>query len=178
LRKQYDKNISKPLRLGWSGISLKAYPLNMFKPLVNSGSVCLYIISEKKPLLDVPYEFKKWSYKTFPENIIKCDLCVSPREIDNNYDLGHSLFKIAAFMSEGVPALASPIPSYYLILKDGMGGQICKTFNDWNEQIEKCLEDQYILRTWTKETYKVIEPFSTLNISNQIINRINFLLDL
>ncbi len=173
-RKHY-KVISKPLRIGWSGVSVKAHTLNMFEPWISNDAVSLCVISEKPPKLEVPYEFIKWSYKRFPMDIVNCDLCVAPRKFDNNYDRGHSLFKIGVFMTEGIPALASPVPSYELILGDGKGGHICRTSEEWNEYIEICLNDENVLKRWSGEAVKSSEPYSTLNISKQIAKRIKFL---
>ncbi len=175
-RKQYHEAI-KPLRLGWSGVSVKASPLNMFRQWVVDGALSLCIISEKPPVLEVPYEFKKWSYKTFPKDIVGCDLCVAPKNVDNNYDRGHSLFKIGVFMAEGVPALAGPVPSYDLILRDDKGGHICRTPEEWNEYIERCLNNEDRLRKWSIEAVEQIMPYSTTNVSKQIANRIDLLLD-
>ena len=174
-RKVYHDSLN-PLRLGWSGVSVKALRLNILKKWIVNGDVSLCVISEKPPSLDFSYEYRKWSYKNFPGDIVDCDLCVAPKETDNDYDRGHSLFKIGVFMSEGVPALASHVPSYDLILGEDRGGHICRKPEEWDEYIEKCLNDVNILRKWSREALEQIAPYLTIEVSKQIAGNIELLL--
>ncbi len=172
-QKYYQDNSQNPLHLGWSGVSVKSRSLEIFKPWIVNNKTSLLIISDKPPKLNVPYEFRKWAYKRFPEDIISCDICVAPRIIiDEKYDSGHSLFKIGVFMAEGVPVLASPIPSYELLLKNDKGGHICKTLDEWNEYIEKCLKNIELLKKWSSEAKEVIKPYLTENIAKLVVSRI------
>ena len=170
--KMYVEGMLKPLRLGWSGVSLKASPLEMFKSWILNDDLSLCVIADRPPALSFPYEFRKWSYKTFPKDIVDCDLCVAPRDVDDNYNRGHSLFKIGVFMAEGVPALAGPVPSYGLLLSDGKGGHICSSTEEWQEYIEKCLNDRDTLSKWSSETTERVQPFLTQNVSKQVAERI------
>ncbi len=82
-----------------------------------------------------------WDHDTFPEMISQCDICVAPRRVINEYDLGHSLFKIGVFMSMGIPAIAGPVPSYSLLLGDGQAGAICHSMDDWYLYLNHFIED-------------------------------------
>jgi len=175
LRKDFRRRGTKPLRLGWSGVSVKAEPLNILKSLINEGSVSLCIISDKPPVLDFSYEFRRWKYDTFPNDIVDCDLCVAPRDVNNEYDRGHSIFKIGVFMIEGVPVLAGPVPSYELLLRDGRGGHICRSLQEWHESIRQCLINENKLIEWSTEAIAQSELFSTDVISKQIIERLELL---
>lgn len=173
--KQYGSDNSRPLRFGWSGVSSKALPLNMFKHWIESGAIKMLIISDKRPDLDFPYEYRKWTYSNFPRDIVDCDLCVAPRDVENDYDRGHSLFKIGVFMAEGVPALASPVPSYELLLGKGKGGHLCRNYNEWCVLIDKSINEPGLLQKWSRESVEQIRPYFTENVSLEIARRLAML---
>jgi len=162
-----EKN-KKELVLGWSGYSLKADALTILKPWLISKRCLLLIISNEAPKLNVQYEFRKWNYKGFPKYISECDLCVAPREVQDDYNRGHSFFKIGVFMAMGVPALAGPVPSYKFLIGDDKGGAICRTRDDWMHHIERFISNPELRYQWHKEARKSMEPFLTPNIARQI----------
>jgi hypothetical protein len=61
--------------------------------------------------------------------------------VKNEYDLGHSLFKIGVFMSMGIPAIAGPVPSYSLLIGDGQAGAICHSMDDWYKYLNDYIVD-------------------------------------
>lgn len=104
-----DINLKAPV-IGWSGVALKAKILERHKQFLKNRRVL--IISEKDPALDLNYEFIKWDYRRFPEDIAKCDIMFSPRDLDDMYNMGHSIFKVGVFLAAGIPVIADPVPSY------------------------------------------------------------------
>lgn len=66
---------------------------------------------------------------------------VSPRFLDNTYNLGHTEWKIALGMACGRVALCSPVPSYLDVAQrsGGRGIRICRTDDDWLAAIEELL---------------------------------------
>jgi hypothetical protein len=94
---------------GWSGISTKAISLNKYKEKIDK----LMIISEKKPKLDLKYQFYRWHYKSFPFLLSQVDIALLPREYHGDpYNLGHSSFKALVFAIQGIPIIANKLPSY------------------------------------------------------------------
>jgi len=129
----------RPLRAVWSGVSIKFGDVRSILALLGGAGLGLTVISDHDPMprwsgdwlrwkRRLRYRFIPWHYASFPRDILQGDICVSPRFGDNPYDKGHSVFKIAVFMSEGVPALASPLPSYGEIVGENRAGSIlCDT---------------------------------------------------
>jgi glycosyltransferase involved in cell wall biosynthesis len=160
------------LTLGWSGISLKAHALDelatILHPLITAGKVKLMVISDKAPAINLPFEFREWKYGRFPQHIASCNLCIAPRTVNNNYDKGHSLFKIGVFMAMGVPALAGPVPSYELLLADKSAGEICKTENQWKTALLKFIDNQQIQQQWSKNACEKMKSFMTPMIAKKI----------
>ena len=104
-----DINLKAPV-IGWSGFAVKAKILERYKHFLGRHRVL--IIADKDPLLDFDYEFVRWDYYRFPHDILRCDVMFSPREVNDMYNQGHSIFKVGVFLSEGIPVIADPIPSY------------------------------------------------------------------
>lgn len=102
-------NLDNPV-IGWSGTSTKAKIINKYINFLSKYRV--NIITEEDPHLNFKYNFIKWDYHDFPKHIIDCDIMFSPREINDLYNKGHSVFKVAVFLAEGIPVIADPVPSY------------------------------------------------------------------
>ena len=66
---------------------------------------------------------------------------VSPRFLDNSYNLGHTEWKITLPMSCGRMAIGSPLPSYHDVAKrsQGAGLRLCTTADDWEGTIDQVL---------------------------------------
>ncbi|MCG6959532.1 hypothetical protein LJE82_06535 [bacterium BMS3Abin03] len=161
-----------PFLLGWSGSPSKAQELNLLTPLldyfIRSELINVIVISNKSPDLKFKYRFRRWKYSTFPKFISLCDLCIAPRMVRNDYDRGHSLFKIGVFMTMGVPVFAGPVPSYYLLLDDGKAGKICNSIDDWKFELEEFIYVKEVRQDLRAETQKKIQPYQTKYISEKI----------
>ena len=68
---------------------------------------------------------------------------VSPRFLDTPYNLSHSEWKISLGLACGLPAIASPVPSYVdLAARAGAGAvTICESPNDWTEALDRFLTE-------------------------------------
>lgn len=154
--------------LGWSGYSVKAKHLSMIEDLIIDNDVTMRIISDEPPDIAVPFQFAEWDYETFPEQISRCDLCVAPRTIEDEYNKSHSLFKIGVFMSLGVPTLASPVPSYELLLGDGRGGALCRSHDQWETHMTRFFSDPVLRNRWTLEAREAMQPYMTPRVAERM----------
>lgn len=161
-----------PLRLGWSGVSVKADALNQLKPLLLEPGFELLIISDQPPVLDIPFVYRRWSYQRFPSDIIECDLCVAPRVVTTSYDRAHSIFKVGVFMAEGVPAVASEVPSYRLVLDDGAAGKLCENSEAMINDIRDCAADRGFLSSWSEVARTRMLNYSSDRIAAQIAGQL------
>jgi nuclear transport factor 2 (NTF2) superfamily protein len=162
----FDKRV---LTAVWAGQSNKIAELVCLYPLLSRRRIPLVIISDKKPSLPGPYTYMPWSYHAFPRNILRGDLCIAPRSTDNPYDLGHSHFKIGVFMAEGVPALASPLPSYVEVIGETGAGKICDSEESWESTIDRVLEDRQMLKIWSLAAQRRMYLYSTESIAQRYI---------
>lgn len=163
---------STPLTLGWSGIASKAVCLEplapILGPLIEQKKLRVRIITNSLPRLSFPFEFHRWRHSRLPMDIEGCDLCIAPRDINNDYEKGHSLFKIGVFMAMNVPALASPVPSYYLLLGDGQAGAICRSLSQWEHHLMQFLKKSDLRIQWQKNASQKMAPFMTPSVTEQI----------
>ena len=157
----------------WSGVAPKSDDLKPIIPILKANDIDLKIISNQK------YRFSRhilrwfkfnriqniiWSYNTFPSNILKGEFSVAPRTLSNSYNKGHSFFKIGVFLSQGIPAIASPVPSYHEVLQNDVQGRICENSNEWDKTIQEIKEDPNILVNWSNKAIKSMQPFHTSQI--------------
>ena len=168
-RKSMADTDSKPLRAVWAGVRSKAHHLQEIMPELDRQNISLEIISDKLPALSNSFHFTKWSYKSSPRSLLKGDIAISPRQITNPYDLGHSHFKIAVFMAQGIPAIASPIPSYEELIDQTKGGIIARTLSDWRTALSEIQQDRALLRRFGDAAYAGMQQFSTEVIAGQYV---------
>ncbi len=66
---------------------------------------------------------------------------VSPRFLDTPYNLGHSEWKISLGMACGLPAVASPVPSYGDVAERAGEGavRLCATVREWGVALDEIL---------------------------------------
>jgi len=153
----------------WAGVSSKAHHLEKVTALLTRQNIGLDVISDKPPTLSIPFHFTKWSYNSSPRALLKGDIAISPREITNLYDLGHSHFKIGVFMAQGIPALASPIPSYEQLVAKTKGGIIANTTADWSAALEEFQSNRALLKELGDAAYTGMQQFSTGVIARQYV---------
>ena len=144
--KTYSDEIKMPLKLIWSGINPKIEDLRIPINAIKGLPVEFYIISDNKREIGMPYKFIRWEYQSFPDAILQGDLCISPKPMGNSYDMGHSYFKIAVFLAQGVPVIASSLPSYEEIITNGKNGYIAKSIDDWRRYLSQIIENPELLK--------------------------------
>lgn len=151
----------------WSGQACKANDLYPIIPFLKKHDIPLVIIADYRPQLEIDFKFIPWKYETFPESILQGEICLSPRRIDNPYDKGHSSFKIGVFMGQGVPALASPVPSYQELLSVTGAGRICDDLAAWDDAISQIVSERDKIWNWSQAALGKMEPYSTAAVSKQ-----------
>lgn len=150
-----------PINLIWAGHASKAHFIDQVMASLQQLPVKLTVLAEHPPDLKTPFKFVRWRYETFPGEIIKGDICISPRVLDNSYDLGHSNFKIMVFLAQGVPALVSPQDSYVEVVRNGFNGYVCQTTEDWVTYLQAMLQDRSQLAEMSRNAIESAQPYLT-----------------
>lgn len=135
------------LRLIWAGVSFKSDELALLKPVfADVAGLELWLVSETRPtVIDqlqavIPIRWFPYSDFYYAWLLGRADVIISPRSLNNGYNLGHTEYKISLGMARNLPALASPQPAYRTALQAG-GGIICYTLEDWRGALQTLRED-------------------------------------
>ncbi|OGS36743.1 MAG: hypothetical protein A2293_06840 [Elusimicrobia bacterium RIFOXYB2_FULL_49_7] len=138
LRKHRQADIAT---LVWSGISQKAFHLSLIEEtlkelkdkirllLVSNNDRFPEVVTRLGAMFEVVYH--KFSLKKYAALLLQGDILISPKVLNNSYEMGHSEYKITLGMAQGLPVLASPQQSYVEALQNSGAGIICKDSNEW-----------------------------------------------
>jgi hypothetical protein len=163
--KTYGARPDGPPTAIWCGVAVKAPDLEPILPLLSARGIPLTVIADRKPRLSGPFEFVRWRHATAPRELIRGDVCVAPRLLDNSYNLGHSFFKVGIFLAQGVPALASPVPSYAEVLRAEQTGLVCASPAEWEAALDRLLADPAILARWSPAAVEGMRPYWSENVA-------------
>jgi len=155
-----DRCKARRLRLVWSGDALKLFELLLIEECLRlfSTQIDLVLVSSDlsvlsrwsesyrqrlRRLLDdmgveiLPYRGIEHLFEAYSQ----ADVVISPRFLDNSYNLGHTEWKITLGMACGCLAIASPVPSYQTVFNRSLDGEImiCNTPADWAAAFETLL---------------------------------------
>ena len=147
-----DRCKPRRLRLVWSGDALKLFELLLIEECLRRFSDHIHLVlvtgdlsvlsrwsecyrKRFRRLLDdvsveiLPYRGIEHLFETYSQ----ADVVISPRFLDNSYNLGHTEWKITLGMACGCLAIASPVPSYQTVFDRSSDGEIviCNTSADW-----------------------------------------------
>ncbi len=130
-------NFDSPV-FGWSGVGAKSVFLNRY---ANHISGRIILISEpqiEKVTLNFQFEYVRWNYEAFPDELLRCDVALLPRDYNDPYNDSHSSFKALVFAVLGIPIIASKVPSYVKLASyyDGI-----VFLEDFNDSIDDCLAE-------------------------------------
>lgn len=153
-----------PLNLIWCGYSVKASEIllieDILKDLYKKINFELILISEKDPKIKIgkiPAKFVKYSHSEIPDLLLKGDIFIAPRDLNESYNLSHSFTKIGVAMAVGLPVIASPVPSYL-----NSPVILCSNKEEWERNLEKMLNNVAFLkclsnkgREFVKENYSL-----------------------
>ncbi len=159
----------KKLNLAYSGVAVKSeYLFKNIYPQLDFSKFELTVIADRRPFWFKRYQFKKWNFNSFPTDILKSEICLAPREVNDPYNQGHSFFKVGVFMAQGVPAMASPVPSYFELAQSGkFPGLLSDKDSVWMDQLKLWFENRDELVRISQEAQDAMRPFSTQNIASQ-----------
>jgi glycosyltransferase involved in cell wall biosynthesis len=88
-------------------------------------------------------------------------LIVSPRYLDSPYNFGHTEWKITLGMACGLPALASPVPSYQDVAQRAQSGAIrlASSTGEWSAALEDALAGRWNLVAGAEAARQVVHRY-------------------
>jgi glycosyltransferase involved in cell wall biosynthesis len=156
------------LALIWSGVAKKADHLRLIAGMLPKlAHVTLTLVTDGEPDLawlppSVPRRVVPFSNETYAATLLESDVIVSPKDLANGYEMGHTEYKIALGMAVGLPAVASPQPSYVEAVSHLGGGFIAYTPYEWETALMRLAADHRLRADFgDKARRTVLERYST-----------------
>jgi hypothetical protein len=130
-------NFDSPV-FGWSGVGAKSIYLNRYAHLIDGKIIIISEPQIENVTLNFKFEYIRWNYKSFPSDLLKCDIALLPRDYNDQYNDSHSSFKALVFAVLGIPIIASKVPSYVKMAEFYNGIVFLEDFND---SIQNCINE-------------------------------------
>ncbi len=174
-RSDWNPQPGARLPLLWSGEAVKLFELLRIEPVLRrfQGAIQLRLVTGNLDALSQIHE--PWQnrlrrlltelncevmpFQDIPALLALYDqggVCISPRFLDNSYNMGHTEWKISLAMARGRVTLASPQPSYCDVYEraGGQGVRICNKEEEWENVLDSMLSGNF---HWEKEQRQATE---------------------
>jgi glycosyltransferase involved in cell wall biosynthesis len=88
-------------------------------------------------------------------------IMVSPRYLDNAYNMGHTEWKVTLAMACGRIVLCSPVPSYVVVQQraKGAGIRVCSDSETWEEELDSLLDNRIDRIDEERAAKQVVETY-------------------
>jgi hypothetical protein len=123
--------VKSPLTLIWVGYSDNWESVGMVRDVLDSMNDNDFVLKtiSNHPEADVP-----WDLATVSDEILQADIGVIPAHLEA-WGLGKSNNRLTMFMALGMPVVASPVPSYLDIIRQGRNGFLARSQEEWTEAL-------------------------------------------
>ncbi|MEO7989457.1 MAG: glycosyltransferase family 4 protein [Chryseolinea sp.] len=172
-----NKEQSKQFTVGWTGTHSTLKYIDFIVPAIQSlekkfpGRLKFTVIADKKPTFELSsFHFVQWSKENEIEDLVQFDIGLMPLA-DDIWSKGKCGFKALQYMALGIPALASPVGVNSIIIDDGINGFLCNSVIQWEESIQKLIEDAELRkRMGTKGREKIVNYYSAESNSSNFLS--------
>jgi len=186
------------LRLLWCGEAVKLFDLLAIEGVLQryADRVELVLVTNSLSALDRWHSDIRERFTKFLENIQhrfveyrspehtfevygEGGVFISPRFLDNSYNLGHTEWKVTLPMACGRVAFCSPLQSYVTVSgrSGGQGIKVCEKDGDWAAMIETVLLKQFDFKSEEEAARDVVDRYySTEKVAAMHTQYLNSLL--
>lgn len=142
---QVDRGpVSKPV-IGWTGSQSTNQYLQMLDgvlfELIKRCDFDFIVISDQPPAMKFPHRFIKWSREKEIEDLSQIAIGVMPLP-DNEWSKGKCGFKLIQYLSNGSPAVASPVGVNTEIILHDETGLLANTMEEWSSALETLVKHE------------------------------------
>ena len=121
-------NDREKLVFGWVGMPENAVHAERLRPLIEAAGC------ELRTIHNGPGSTHRWSLGDWQTMLSQCDAAIAP--LDVAAQPAKSNNKVTAYMSLGLPVIASPLDAYTQIIRQAVNGFIASTDDEWRGCIE------------------------------------------
>ncbi|MBI2931479.1 MAG: glycosyltransferase family 4 protein [Planctomycetes bacterium] len=132
--------------IGWAGSANILQHLEIVRPPLarlcrRHAGLKLRIVCEDGIELDgVATEHRAFSATREVDDVQSFDIAIAP-QVEDVWTRPKMSAKILAYFAAGVPTVASNVTSHRLYVRDGENGFLAGTLTDWEEKLERLIED-------------------------------------
>ena len=172
-----QKMKSKSFTIGWTGTHSTLKYVDFIVPVIQSlerkfpGRFKFTVIADKKPSFELlSLHFVEWSKENEMQDLLQFDIGLMPLA-DDRWAKGKCGFKALQYMALDIPALASPVGVNSIIIDDGINGLLCNSLVQWEEGIQKLLEDSELRnRMGINGREKIVKCYSVNSNSSNFLS--------
>lgn len=190
--------VNKPIPVLWSGEAVKLFELLLIEDVLRAFGKRIVLRIVTNNLAAISKIFQPWQdrlrellndlnveiipFKDLNKLLICYDqggVFISPRFLDNTYNMGHTEWKITLPMARGRIALCSPQPSYKDVsyVSEGKGIRICSTNEEWSSAFEEIFSKDFDWQGEQKAAAQVVrDHYSASVVAKRHADFINNLL--
>ena len=141
-----NTDYNQSIVIGWTGTHTTMRFLDFIVPVIKKlearYSFEFRVISNEKPDYDLKsLNFIKWNSGTEIHDLNQISIGVMPLE-DDIWSEGKCGFKCLQYMALGIPSVVSPVGVNKKIVKQNINGFFATSHDDWEETLEKLIEDK------------------------------------
>ena len=163
-----------PLRLVWSGVGKKADHLFLIADvLAGLRDASLTLVTDEAPpglaALEraIQCRLVRFSERRYARVLLESDVIISPKRLVNAYEMAHTEYKITLGMAVGLPAVASPQPSYREAIGCHGGGIVAESEADWRSAFERLRDPEVRADVGARARQTVIDRYETSVVAAQ-----------
>ncbi len=174
----YSQKIkSDTFTIGWTGTHSTLQYIDFIVPAIQflekkfSSRLKFTVIADKKPTFELSsLHFVQWSKENEIQDLLQFDIGLMPLA-DDIWAKGKCGFKALQYIALGIPALASPVGVNSIIIDDGINGFLCNSVIQWEESIQKLIEDTELRKLMgTKGREKIVNHYSVESNSSNFLS--------
>ena len=105
-----------------------------------------------------------------------CHIIISPKNLINGYEMGHTEYKITLGMAAGLPAVASPQQSYLEAVGHKGGGLIADSHEAWSDALGQLCGDHRLREQMGEAAAETVrERYSTPVVARRYLEALESL---
>src|SRR5688572_920154 len=164
--KQKKETDDERIVVGWTGSHTTLHNLEeieqVIRELKKEIDFDFYIISNKPPVWDLDFIFKKWDAATEVEDLSVMHVGVMPLKQGAWFE-GKCGFKLIQYHACGIPAIASPVGVNKLVTLHNETGFIAENNDEWKRYLKKLIADAHLRSRMSVAARSHIEKNYSLN---------------
>lgn len=124
-----------------------------------------------------PFRKIAWSPQTAYTQLLEADIGIIPVDMENDFLPNREVSywqvksenRLTMKMAVGLPVLASPVPSYFEVIRQGQNGFIAHTNQDWLEYLQRLRDPELRYKLGQQARADVLEKYSIAAQAEKLI---------